>query len=499
MKMKKLTACALTAAMLLTSAASVYASAAEKTVRGDLTGDGDVTVSDATTVQKICADFIKADDKTRALADVNNNGAVDIDDATTIQKYAACYGVELPEYQSYTDEELKEAGSGAEAGFAVKLLQNTIENGENTLISPLSVMYALGMTANGSCRNTRTQIEKTLGLTVDNLNRYLSSYPTEAEYRYWDYDTYEPKMKKETLNIANGIWCNSEISGMSISDSFTKAAKDWYNAEAKSVPFDQKTLDEINDWVNTRTNNTIPRIIDQIDSKAFMYLINALAFEAEWEDPFNFDYGVRENSFTNSDGSVSTVNYLVDTSDDMNYISDENAQGFIRRYKSGRFAFAALLPDRGIKAEDYVNSLSGEKLREMLKKAVNNENGRYLIDIMLPKFKTEYSLSLKGALNAMGMPDSFNKDISDFSLMLTPGSESNLFISDVIHKTYIELTEKGTKAGAATAVVMEPGAAPADPLEPKEIHLTRPFVYMLIDTKTCTPFFIGVQNKMESL
>ena len=231
----------------------------------------------------------------------------------------------------------------------------------------------------------------------------------------------------------------------------------------------------------------IPSILDYIPQEAVMYLVNALAFDAEWLETYTEEQ-VGNYTFTTAEGTQKSVPFLHGT--EGHYIEDENAKGFIKYYKGAKYAFAAILPNEGMTPEEYMKTVSGEHLSEMISNVEFCE-----VLTKLPKFKTEYSVEMSGVLKNMGMPVAFNPELADFTGLGT-SDEGNIFISRVLHKTFIEVDEKGTKAGAATVVEMaDNGTGIID--EPKEVYLTRPFVYMLIDCEANIPFFIGVMNDPE--
>ena len=137
-----------------------------------------------------------------------------------------------------------------------------------------------------------------------------------------------------------------------------------------------------------------------------------------------------------------------------------------------------------------MNSLTGEALAKMLENPIN-----YKVKTAIPKFETEYDTDMAELLASMGMPKAFDASKADFSALGT-SSEGNIFISRVLHKTFISVGEKGTKAGAATAVEMQDECAP-EYEETKKVYLDRPFVYMLIDCQNNIPFFIGTLNEIS--
>lgn len=357
------------------------------------------------------------------------------------------------------------------ADFAVTLFQNTVQEGKNTLLSPLSVLSALAMTANGADGETLTQMENTMGMTVEDLNAYL--------YAYMDGQT-------DQLKLANSIWFTNDA-GFAPEQSFLQTNGNYFQADLYKAPMNDDTRDAINDWVNEKTDGMIPTILDQVPEDAIMYLVNALAFEAEWPEVY-LETSVREQTFTKEDGTEQTVELMFST--ESNYIEDDFATGFIKYYKDGKYAFVALLPNEGVSVSDYVASLSGGSLQEMLRDAQD-----ITVDAAIPKFAVEYSVEMADVLKAMGMTDAFSVENADFSRMGTC-EDGNLYIGRVLHKTHITVAEQGTRAGAATVVEMLCGSAYIP--ERKEVVLDRPFVYMLVDRQENLPFFIGTLMEVES-
>ncbi|MBQ6930855.1 MAG: serpin family protein, partial [Clostridia bacterium] len=345
-----------------------------------------------------------------------------------------------------------------------------------TLISPLSVLCALAMTANGAENETLEEMEAVLGMSKDELNLYVYSYinslPDSNEYK---------------LSLANSIWFTGD-ERFTVSREFLQANADYYGADIYKAPFNDKTCREINKWVKHKTDSMIPEIDDEIPTDAVMYLVNALAFEAQWRKVYEKDQ-VRDGEFTKEDGTKQTAEFMYGM--EGTYLEDEKASGFVKYYKGGKYAFVAMLPDEGVSVSEYVASLDGEKLRAML-----SDPGYTTVSTALPKFETEYSVEMNDVLKGMGMPTAFVSDEADFTALGT-SARGNIYINRVLHRTYISVGEKGTKAGAATAVEMADEAG-METLEPKEIYLDRPFVYMLIDTENNIPFFIGTMTDIES-
>ena len=361
--------------------------------------------------------------------------------------------------------------AAAVTDFGVRLFRQSMEEGENLLISPLSVLTVLTMTANGAEGETLAQMEKVFGMTAQELSAYLCACREAL-----------PEAEKYKLSMANSIWFTEDES-FAVEQDFLKTNEAYFNAGLYAAPFDDSTVKEINSWVKENTDGMIDGILNEIPQDAVMYLINALAFEAEWQDTYE-KHEVRDGNFTMEDGTVKEAEMMY--SSEYQYLEDDSAEGFLKYYAEGKYAFAALLPAEGVTVSEYISGLTGERLREILMNPVDVK-----VMAAIPKFKSECTLLMNDILCRMGMPDAFDAVRADFS-GIGVSEAGNLYISQVIHKTFIEMDERGTKAGAVTAVEMNTkGAAMEDPEPVRTVYLDRPFVYLVIDCETCLPIFIG--------
>lgn len=359
--------------------------------------------------------------------------------------------------------------------FAVRLFKESIEDDRNSLISPLSVLCALAMTANGAEGQTLAQMEAVLGMSTEELNLYLYSYMQNL-----------PQGDKYKLSLANSIWF-TEDQDFAVNQDFLQTNADYYGADVYKAPFNNQTCKEINNWVKENTDGMIPEIIKRIPQEAIMYLINALAFEAEWSEPYE-KYQVRSGDFTKENGSKQTVDFMYGS--DNIYLEDEKATGFMKYYKGGKYAFVAMLPNEGISVAEYIATLDGKTLNDLLSNPQN-----ITVNHSIPKFETKYDVEMSKILQEMGMSDAFSVFDADFSNLGTC-EEMNIYIGSVLHKTFISVGEQGTKAGAVTVVQMDCGGT-MPPENIKEVHLDRPFVYMLIDCENNIPFFMGTMMDVE--
>lgn len=353
----------------------------------------------------------------------------------------------------------------AVTGFAVELLRQT-DTGGSTLLSPVSVVYALAMTANGAAGETLTQMESVLGLPLEELNACLRAYADQL-----------PAEDGGRCSLANSIWLRDQADRLTVEQSFLDAAAAYYDASVFRAPFDESTLRDINAWVSDHTGGLIPSIVEEIPESAVIYLINALAFEGEWEDIYREDQ-VHDGTFTTEDGQEQSAELMYGA--ESAYLEDDLAAGFLKYYQGQNYAFAALLPNEGVSLDAYLSSLTGERLRDLLAHPQDT-----VVQTAIPKFTAETTTELNDALSALGMADAFDVGLADFSAM-GASTDGPLYISRVLHKTHLTLDERGTRAGAATAVQM--AGSTADPLS---VYLTRPFLYVLMDCEAGLPLFIG--------
>jgi len=357
----------------------------------------------------------------------------------------------------------------ASANFAVELFKKTVKQGENSLISPLSVMLSLAMTANGADLQTKAEMETLLGgdIPLEELNEYLYTYiknlPSEEKYK---------------LEIANSIWFNDDGS-LEVNPDFLKANANYYDAAAYLAPFNGKTLTDINNWVSEKTDGMIGNDLDQLDPNMAFCLINAMAFDAKWETKYD-SKDVNEDEFYAFDGTEQNVEMM--SSEEEYYLDDGKAIGFIKNYKNRKYSFAALLPNKGVSIDDYIASLTGYGLLTTLENAEECS-----VEAKMPKFTGDYSVKMNDALKALGMPTAFDSKKADFS-KLSVSKTRNMYLSEVLQKTHIEVDENGTKVVTITFDFLPTtGITSYD----HTVILDRPFVYAIVDNATNLPIFIG--------
>lgn len=374
------------------------------------------------------------------------------------------------EREAVTGNEPDDTFIDSQMEFYVELFKNTVaySEKENVLVSPLSVMLALSMTANGTDGDTRDEMENVLagGMDIEKLNQYMYTYANSVT----------PDGSDE-LKIANSIWIRD---GLSVKKEFLQTSVNYFKASVFQTEFNDKALDDINNWVKVNTDGMIDKIIEQHGEDAVMYLINAVAFNSEWEEKYE-STDIYDGYFTSYDKERKQVEMM--SSSEYIYLEDENTTGFVKDYKDGNYSFVALLPDKSVDIFKYIEEFSADKYEKLMNNATECT---VLAD--MPKFSYEYETSMVDILKKMSMEKCFDEKYAEFS-NLSESSGYDLYIGEVIHKAFIEVDANGTKAGAATSVEIEKESAP---ISENQVRLNRPFVYMIIDNATKLPIFIGV-------
>ncbi len=352
--------------------------------------------------------------------------------------------------------------------FGIDMLKRLFDN-KNIMISPVSILSAMGMTENGAVGNTLSEMEQVFKMDLSIHNKYFKNYNEN---------------KSKELSIANSIWIKDDPN-LIVEEDFIARNKEYYNSEIYKENFSNETLKNINNWVSKKTDKMIDKILKEINPEAVMYLINAICFKADWEREYT-EQNVFDSEFTLENGEKENIKMM--HSEESIYLEDENTKGLMKYYKDRRYAFIGLLPNENITMKEYLNTLDGKKIKNLIENKYEES-----VVVNLPKFKSEYDIELKKVLIDMGIKDAFNSARADFSnLGSTP--DGNICINKVIHKTFIEVDEKGTKAAAVTAVEMTKESAV---FEEKQISFNRPFVYMIYDVKHSLPIFIGVEMNIN--
>lgn len=366
----------------------------------------------------------------------------------------------------------------ANTRFGFKLFSQILEqNGEQTnlMVSPTSVAIALTMTYNGASGTTQQAMADALeleGMSLEEINQANAALELALENA-------DPEVQ---LAIANSLWSRE---GVSFNPDFLQRNRDFYSAEVASLDFtNPSAIATINNWVSRNTQEKIPEIIREINPNAVLFLINATYFKGNWTTPFNAEL-TSDRPFTLLDGSQKQHPTMTQ-SGRYAYLENDQFQAVSLPYgESKRLSMYVFLPHESSDLSAFQQSLTAENWETWM-----SQFGRREGAISLPRFKLEYTTQLNDVLEALGMAVAFDADQADFSGM----SDGALSISQVQHKTFIEVNEEGTEAAAVTSVEIQTLSAPVAPFQ---MSVDRPFFYAIRDNQTGTILFMGTVVEPE--
>ena len=354
--------------------------------------------------------------------------------------------------------------ASANTRFGFKLLHDLRERepGANIFISPLSISIALTMTYNGAVGETERAMADVLEIdaldlsTINNSNKALRNSLEDPD----------PKVQ---ISIANSIWSRQ---GVEFNPEFLDRNRVFFGAEIASLDFNSpQAIAIINDWVNTNTNGKIEKIVKRIDPLTMLFLINAIYFKGNWQDEFDKAM-TRPGTFHLPNGSQKQVQ-MMRREGVYPYFRGERFEATSLPYGDGRLGMYIFLPNPDSNLNEFLGDLNAENWEGWISQFGNRRH-----DMMLPRFKLKYEVSLNDTLKALGMEIAFGGG-ADFS-----GIGPSLFISDVRHKTFVEVNEEGTEAAAVTGVTMLESVPPA-------FRVDRPFFFAIYDAETETILFMG--------
>ena len=320
------------------------------------------------------------------------------------------------------------------------------ENNKNIFISPFSVSVALAMTLNGASGETEQSMTDALqlqGIDPETINTGYAELQQVLQ-------TSDPKV---TLTIANSLWAHNANDDFTFYPDFLQVNKEFFNAEITELNLhDPNTPAQINQWVDSNTDGKIRKIIDKIDKKTGLLLLNAIYFKGEWETEF-------EPSMTQNDifyletGKEKSVPMMRQT-DDYAYYEGENFQVVSLPYGSGYMSMYILLPSRESDLNTLLDDLNVERWENAVSQVSEQE-----VYVQIPKFELEYSIDLSDALKELGMEIAFDERNADFSRMAysPTGKLLQRWIQKVTQKTFVKVNEEGTEAAAVTAVEVDMG------------------------------------------
>ena len=356
------------------------------------------------------------------------------------------------------------------ADFSFSAFKSVYETAEDkrTIFSPVSLAFCLGLVANGTSGETKAEIESAYSASLSDLNENLSYLVKKIN-------------SDKTAETANSVWLRDGFAN-SVKSDYLKTVKSYYDAQVYASPFDDHTLSDINKWGYNATDGMIEKVIDYIDPRDVLYLINSLHFESKWKDKYE-KTDIKKRSFTNENGETSAVDML--HSSHSQYMDFGNAYGVSKFYENTKYAFAAILPHEGVSLTKFVSSLTGEKFISAYKK-----QSRANVTLAFPEFSFDNALDLKPVLKAMGINKVFAPDTADFSAI----ADENLYLGFIKQIAKIDVSRNGTKAAAIT--IGGGKSTSAAPTENINVICDRPFCFAIIDVETALPLFFGTVTRI---
>lgn len=355
-------------------------------------------------------------------------------------------------------------------GFTFRLIGATEPtNDKNVLISPFSVSAALSMLIPGTAPGDQKRLLAVLdpGLTAEQAmtgNRDLVRTIASS--------------KGQPLQIANSAWLYRK---MPFNPAYAKELADVFNSEIRSFDPNASSVQEINGWVDEKTKHRIPEIIGSIKDDERLILINAIAFDGTWVSQFD-PQRTRQQPFHRLNGGDVNIPTMHATQDAA-YLKNDELRAVRLDYEGDEFAMLLMLPEQGKDAGAMLRGLDPSKLRAILAGMSRADD----LPISLPRFKFKDQYEMTTPLSALGLGSLFKMaDFSPVSPALAQGA-----VSRVIHKTFIDVDEKGTKAAAATGVVMK---ATAIRVDRPEFIADRPFAFLILHKPSNAVVFVGVVN-----
>lgn len=355
------------------------------------------------------------------------------------------------------------------SGFSWDLFVRSLDEEGNILVSPASVYLALSMTMNGAKGDTLEAMGEamhtgSLGMEIIN-----------EESRNW-ISLIREETEKTVTTVANSIWVREAYN---VSMDFLQTNADYFDAGAMGLDFsDANAPDVINQWVKDNTNGAIEKIVDDIDKDSMMFLVNAIYFKSQWKEPFCGEYSV-EGAFNGPEGLLDVI-YMRRT-DEMEYLDWNGYKGIVLPYESQGYEFFAILPEEGTAVRTELEEAGPQFLGEILQQKETQK-----VTLTIPKFEMRYEKVLNNVLKNMGMTVAFSGQ-ADFSGMNQDGI-SDLFIGEVLHKTFMRVDEEGTEAAAVTSVDMRLTSMPEAGIP---LTFDRPFLFGIWNSQTQTPLFLG--------
>jgi serpin B len=331
------------------------------------------------------------------------------------------------------------------------------------------------MTYNGAVNQTAIDMQKTLGygdLPKETINQSCK----ELMQIILNLD---PKVNME---IANSIWYRNTFS---IKEDFLTLNKTYFDADVKPSNFaDPQTVNLINGWVSTKTHEKIKSVITEIPDAAIMYLINAIYFKGAWTYRFETKNTIKGPFHLTSGGTYEAD--FMNVKDKFRYMKNDLLSAVELPYGNKEFSMLILLPNEGKTYNDVISGLTVTNWAQW-----NNSLDTTKVFVKLPKFKFSYGNDISDNLKSLGMSSAFDPEVANFTGI---SDAAQLYISFVLHKSFVEVNEEGTEAAAVTVVGVYTTGFPGAP-DYQMFEANKPFVFAIKENTTNSILFMGLVKK----
>ena len=381
--------------------------------------------------------------------------------------------------------------------IGVDLYRKLATGEENLCLSPYSIETALAMTFAGADGQTREEMARVLHLSKDDsvhdafgaLQHQLREMSEKSAKAVAESGELGGPKEPITLSIANRLFAQK---GYDFRENFFALVKERYGAPLEPVDFAKNAsgaTQQINAWVLEQTRQRIRDLIprDALKADTRLVLANAIYLKAPWAKPFSAD-ATKPEPFHVRGGETVNVPTMHEHDRSCGYAKRDGFTAVSIPYIESDLQFVVLLPDEVKGLPSLEKKITNAVLAECAKLEERD------LDLHLPKFKFEPpTLNLGSTLQALGMKTAFDQPpgSANFDRMAPRKPNDYLYISEVFHKTFIAVDEKGTEAAAATAVAMARTTSMRNPPKPLEVRIDRPFFYAIQHVPSGACLFIG--------
>lgn len=385
-----------------------------------------------------------------------------------------CQNVDQPSTNNKVDVDIDADFIDAQNSFGFKLLQQlATADDDNIFISPTSVFVALSMLYNGADGITKDEIAEVLQIEEVDLAKLNASSADLLKALNQESD-------EITVQLANSLWINEEFE---FQDEYAESLTNYFQAMVEQIDItDEASIEKINQWVDDATNGLIDEMIDSLPSNLVAIILNAIYLDANWTIPFDENQTVEKPFYFSKDSQKDIP--LMTLNDELFYMENDDFQAVQLMYgDDAEMGMTIILPDEQSTVDEIVKSLSTNQWAKWEDQFSEQEG-----TLLLPKFTLEYEVKLNDPLIDLGMGSAFDER-ADLSSLIKDAE--NLAVSEVKHKSFLDINEEGTEAAASTSIgIVEMSAI--DGPEPFYMEVNRPFIIAITDHQTGALLFLGV-------